>query len=50
MVDCGVTSSGARSAGCRPRIARYPLLASEPKNLKAIIITHAHEDHYGALS
>ncbi|MGO7450346.1 MBL fold metallo-hydrolase, partial [Rhizobium ruizarguesonis] len=25
-------------------------LASERKNLKAIIITHAHEDHYGALA
>ncbi|WP_411196166.1 ribonuclease J, partial [Rhizobium sp.] len=50
MVDCGVTFPGPDLPGVDLVLPDIRFLASERKNLKAIIITHAHEDHYGALA
>ncbi|ACM26196.1 ribonuclease J [Agrobacterium rhizogenes] len=50
MVDCGVTFPGPDLPGVDLVLPDIRFLAKERKNLKGIIITHAHEDHYGALS
>jgi ribonuclease J len=50
MVDCGVTFPGPDLPGVDLVLPDIRFLANERKNLKAIIITHAHEDHYGALA
>ncbi|PKA41075.1 ribonuclease J [Rhizobium sullae] len=50
MVDCGVTFPGPDLPGVDLVLPDIRFLAAERKNLKAIIITHAHEDHYGALA
>ena len=50
MVDCGVTFPGPDLPGVDLVLPDIRFLAKERKNLKAIIITHAHEDHYGALA
>ncbi|QFY59842.1 ribonuclease J [Rhizobium grahamii] len=50
MVDCGVTFPGPDLPGVDLVLPDIRYLASERKSLKAIFITHAHEDHYGALA
>ncbi|MEZ2130279.1 MULTISPECIES: ribonuclease J [unclassified Sinorhizobium] len=50
MVDCGVTFPGPDLPGVDLVLPDIRFLANERKNLKAIFITHAHEDHYGALN
>ncbi|WP_275790626.1 ribonuclease J [Pararhizobium gei] len=50
MVDCGVTFPGLDLPGVDLVLPDIRFLAKERKNLKGIIITHAHEDHYGALA
>ncbi len=50
MVDCGVTFPGPDLPGVDLVLPDIRFLAKERKSLKAIIITHAHEDHYGALA
>ncbi|MDX0761641.1 MBL fold metallo-hydrolase [Sinorhizobium medicae] len=50
MVDCGVTFPGPDLPGVDLVLPDIAFLAEERRNLKAIIITHAHEDHYGALN
>lgn len=50
MVDCGVTFAGLDLPGVDLVLPDISFLANERNNLKAIIITHAHEDHYGALN
>jgi len=50
MVDCGVTFPGPDLPGVDLVLPDVRYLASERKSLKAIFITHAHEDHYGALA
>ncbi|MEW9615696.1 ribonuclease J [Shinella sp. S4-D37] len=50
MVDCGVTFPGPDLPGVDLVLPDIRFLAGERKNLKGIIITHAHEDHYGALN
>lgn len=50
MVDCGVTFPGPDLPGVDLVLPDIRFLAEERKNLKGIIITHAHEDHYGALN
>ncbi|URK88040.1 ribonuclease J [Rhizobium sp. RCAM05350] len=50
MVDCGVTFPGLDLPGVDLVLPDIRFLAEERKNLKGIIITHAHEDHYGALA
>ncbi len=53
MVDCGVTFDEPLSPDTHKT---FSVVAADPKfisrqkeNLKAIVITHAHEDHLGAL-
>ncbi|MDG3577087.1 ribonuclease J [Rhizobium sp. YJ-22] len=50
MVDCGVTFPGLDLPGVDLVLPDIRFLAEERRNLKAIIITHAHEDHYGGLN
>ncbi|MEA3535228.1 ribonuclease J [Rhizobium sp. CC-YZS058] len=50
MVDCGVTFPGPDLPGVDLVLPDISFLAKERKNLKGIVITHAHEDHYGALA
>lgn len=57
MVDCGVTfekpplgsASAASSAGNRVEMADPVFIANRSDALVAIIATHAHEDHIGAI-
>lgn len=50
MVDCGVTFAGPDLPGVDLVLPDIRFVEENRKNLKGIIITHAHEDHYGALS
>lgn len=50
MVDCGVTFPGPELPGVDLVLPDIRFLREERHNLKAILITHAHEDHYGALN
>ncbi|OCP16402.1 MULTISPECIES: ribonuclease J [unclassified Ensifer] len=50
MVDCGVTFPGPELPGVDLVLPDIGFLAEERRNLKGIIITHAHEDHYGGLN
>jgi len=50
MVDCGVTFPGPDLPGVDLVLPDIRFLKAQRKNLKAIIITHAHEDHYGAMN
>ncbi len=50
MVDCGVTFAGPDLPGVDLVLPDIAFIKERRKDLKAIIITHAHEDHYGALS
>ncbi len=50
MVDCGVTFPGPDLPGVDLVLPDIRFLAAERNNLKGMIITHAHEDHYGALN
>ena len=47
MVDCGVTFPGPDLPGVDLVLPDIAFVKEEKKNLKAIIITHAHEDHMG---
>jgi len=50
MVDCGVTFPGPDLPGADLVLPDISFALSLGKRLKAIIITHSHEDHYGALA
>ncbi len=50
MVDCGVTFPGPDLPGVDLVLPDIRFLAKQRNNLKGMIITHAHEDHYGALN
>jgi ribonuclease J len=49
MVDCGVTFPGPELPGVDLILPDIRYVQELGDRLKAIIITHAHEDHYGAL-
>ncbi|MEY4092074.1 MAG: hypothetical protein RLZZ496_1256 [Pseudomonadota bacterium] len=49
LVDCGVSFAGPELPGIDLVLPDLKFLEGVKKNLKAIIITHAHEDHIGAL-
>ncbi|WP_193178451.1 ribonuclease J [Oricola nitratireducens] len=49
VVDCGVTFPGPNLPGVDLVLPDIRFLESERKNVRAMIITHAHEDHYGAV-
>lgn len=48
-VDCGVSFAGPDFPGVELVLPDISFLESERGNLRAIVVTHAHEDHYGAL-
>ena len=50
MVDCGVTFPGPELPGVDVILPDIGYIEDEKIDLCAIIITHAHEDHYGALA
>ena len=49
MVDCGVTFPGPELPGVDLILPDIRYVQELGDKLKAIVITHAHEDHYGAL-
>lgn len=49
VVDCGVSFAGPEHPGVDLVLPDISFVESLGKSLKAIIVTHAHEDHYGAL-
>lgn len=50
MVDCGVSFAGPDLPGIDLVMPDIRFIEAEKKNLLGIIITHAHEDHFGALA
>ncbi|AMM84010.1 ribonuclease J [Martelella sp. AD-3] len=50
MVDCGVTFPGPELPGVDLVLPDIEFVREQRGNLKAMIITHAHEDHYGAIA
>jgi ribonuclease J len=49
IVDCGVTFPDATLPGVDLVMPDIRFIEEEVQNLRGIVITHAHEDHYGAL-
>ena len=49
MIDCGVTFSQSGAPGIDLQMADPSFIAKKKKNLLGIILTHAHEDHIGAM-
>ena len=49
IVDCGVTFPDATLPGVDLVLPDIRFIEEEIENLHGIVITHAHEDHYGAL-
>lgn len=49
IVDCGVTFPGPDLPGVDLVLPDTRFIEKQLGNLKGIVITHAHEDHYGAL-
>lgn len=49
VVDCGVTFPGPELPGVDLVLPDIRFLEAERHNIAGIVITHAHEDHYGAL-
>lgn len=49
-VDCGVAFAGPELPGIDLVMADPGFIAGERRNLRALIITHAHEDHIGAVA
>lgn len=49
MVDLGLTFGSPREPGIEVILPDTRFIEEEGKGLKAIILTHAHEDHYGAI-
>ncbi len=50
MVDCGVSFAGPDLPGVDLVMPDIRFIEAEKKNLLGIVITHAHEDHFGALA
>lgn len=49
IVDCGVTFPGPDLPGVDLVLPDIRFIVSQKQNLRGMIITHAHEDHYGAI-
>lgn len=53
MVDCGVTfrdSDGSNRSGYDVQMPDPAFIAEQHENLQALLLTHAHEDHIGAVA
>ena len=50
MVDCGVTFPGPDLPGVDLVLPDIEFVREQRDHLKAMIITHAHEDHFGAIA
>ncbi|MFN3483226.1 ribonuclease J [Rhabdaerophilum calidifontis] len=50
MVDCGVAFAGEDLPGIDLLMPDIRFIEAEKANLLGIVITHAHEDHFGALA
>lgn len=50
MIDCGVAFAGEDLPGVDLIFPDPAFIEAEKKNLLGLIITHAHEDHFGALA
>ncbi|MBO0902177.1 ribonuclease J [Jiella sonneratiae] len=49
VVDCGVSFAGPEMPGVDLVLPDIRFIEEKRRSLKGIVITHAHEDHYGAL-
>ena len=49
LVDCGLAFAGPELPGIEVMLPDLQFITQQKKRLEAIIITHAHEDHIGAL-
>ncbi len=49
IVDCGVTFPGPDLPGVELVLPDISFIEDEIDNLRGMVITHAHEDHYGAV-
>jgi ribonuclease J len=50
LVDVGVSFAGEEAPGIDLIVPDISFIEAERKNLAGIVITHAHEDHFGALA
>jgi ribonuclease J len=50
LVDCGLSFAGEEAPGVDLVLPDLRFIEEERKNLAGIVITHAHEDHIGALA
>jgi len=50
MVDCGVTFAGANEPGIEIITPDTRFIEAERRGLAGIVLTHAHEDHFGAVA
>jgi ribonuclease J len=49
IVDCGVSFAGPELPGIDLVVPDIKFLEDEVSNIAGMVITHAHEDHYGAI-
>ena len=49
LVDCGIAFAGAEAPGVDVYLPDLRFIETQKERLKGIIITHAHEDHIGAV-
>ncbi len=49
MVDCGMTFADAASPGIELILPDIRFIADDHKSLQALVLTHGHEDHIGAV-
>lgn len=49
IVDCGVSFAGPELPGIDVVVPDIKFLEDEVDNIAGMVITHAHEDHYGAI-
>lgn len=50
LIDCGILFPRADQLGIDIVVPDFTMLRDDPEALKAVVLTHAHEDHLGALA